>query len=142
MNGIGSIFGRQVGNAALNSIGVKTHAVQTGGLAITGVSGLNPNWSGMSQFAPERRDPFEYACEVAAKQPADKKWRRFQQAIFKLDDVIAVTAEGSGSICVQIRLCNSTRQEVFTLPFECQDPAQWFAEHVMGMEFPNVPHAT
>lgn len=110
--------------------------------AFTGLGGCS-GISGMPSAMPEMRDPFEYACEVASKQPADKKWRRFQHALFQVDDVVEVAAEGSGSIVVQIHLCGTAvRQEIFTLPFQCGDPVQWFAEHVMQMEFPNAKHAT
>lgn len=106
----------------------------TGLGGVTGIPGY-----GMSQA--QQVDPFVYASECAAKQPADKRWRRFQHALFLIEDVEGVWAEGSGS--VNIRLKSETGfGYTFTLPFDCIDPVQWFAEHIMQMEFPNAPHAT
>jgi len=104
-------------------------------------------WSGTPIATPAQRDPLEYATETALKQPADKRWRRFQHALFLAEDVIGVHAEGSGSICVRLHHSNSgsTMSDynyVFTLPFDCADPVQWFAEHVLNMDFPNAKHAT
>lgn len=104
--------------------------------AMAAWSGANPN-----PFAPEMRDPMEYATEVALSQPADKRWRRFQNAMFRVEDVEGFNSEGSGSIAVRLR-CPTGFGHVFTLPFRCDDPVQWFAEHVMGFEFPNAKRAT
>lgn len=112
-------------------------------MAVTGVGG----WSGVSgipvQPAPSI-DPFVFASNVAAMQPADRRWRRFQNALFLIEDVIGMHSEGSGSIALQLhhKGCATGFDHVFTLPFDCDDPVQWFAEHVMGMEFPNAKRAT
>lgn len=112
------------------------------GLPISGAMPVYPSWSGAMVAAPEHCDPFEYATEVAMKQPSDRNWRRFQYALFLRDDVLGVESEGASSLKVHIRFCAATNTFYFTLPFECRDPVQWFAEHVMNMEFPNTPRAT
>lgn len=46
-------------------------------------------------------------------------------------------------ITLHLKLCDGAATAVwFTLPFPCQDPVQWFAEHVLQMEFPNAKRAT
>lgn len=150
--GPGSLFGNSpnAAGSALNSAGAAANlgvVPPPNYYGSSGATGVNPNWSGMPQQAIERRDPFEYACEVAAMQPSDKRWRRFQNALFLLDHVIGVHAEGSGTIILRLHANDraggtmSDYNYAFTLPFDCQCPVQWFAEHVMGMEFPNTKHA-
>lgn len=107
------------------------------------VTGANPFPTGVTGAMPYV-DPMVYATETHLKQPADKRWRRFQHALFIADDVCEVYANNRDN-SVSIRLRGNDRQTFvhdFALPFDCADPVQWFAEHVMGMDFPNTPHAT
>lgn len=93
------------------------------------------------QSSPPQVDPLVYATQTALAQPLDKKWRRFQHAMFKLDDVEGVYSEGGNTVNVRVR-CASGFGHSFTLPFDCDDPVKWFAEHVLGMEFPDNNRAT
>lgn len=114
----------------------------------TGSYHTGPHVSGFYPPPQPQEDPFVYASRVAAMQPADKRWRRFQHALFLVDHVIGLHGEGSGSICVRLHIDTASQSTisdynyVFTLPFDCADPVLWFAEHVLNMEFPNARHAT
>lgn len=86
-------------------------------------------------------DPFVYASEVCAGQPRDKRWRRFQGLIFRVEDVRAVCNRLGDARGITLKLADRIAgvNHNFDLPFDCPDPSKWFAEHVLGMEFGPQP---
>lgn len=99
-----------------------------GGMFGTAInSPLNP--------VPVRVDPLVFATETHMRQPSDKRWRRFMDAMFLVDNVMSISSEGTSRLVVRLR--GEEDGFCFNFPFECSDPVQWFAEHVLDMEFPN-----
>lgn len=137
----------QLAGAQNASALVSAHAAQNAAYAMSTLGANSPSTIGSfpgvtgvpyGMAALPQVDPLVYATRVHMSQPSDKRWRRFEHVLFLAEHVMSVYSSGGSDLNIHLG-DNKSAGAVhnFTLPFDCDDPVQWFAEHVLNLEFPD-----